>query len=93
MSHSGKLIRSDQLVLTKTWRAVEGTRTSAHPPEGASVLSGEVLKELALRRLLVKKKPLCAKQPLILHQNVLLAGRTAVMCQYSSIADGRRTNT
>lgn len=48
--------QSDQVLLTKTCRAVEGTRTSAHTPEGASVFSGEVLKELALRRLLVKKK-------------------------------------
>lgn len=45
--------QSDQVLLTKTCRAVEGTRTSAHTPEGASVFSGEVLKELALRRLLV----------------------------------------
>lgn len=46
--------QSDQVLLTKTWRAVEGTRTSAHTPEGVSVFSGEVLKELALRRLLVR---------------------------------------
>lgn len=42
-------------ILTKTCSAVEGTRTSAHTPEGASAFSGDVLNELALRRLLRKR--------------------------------------
>lgn len=38
--------------LTKTCRAVDGTRTWALSPDGDSVASGDVLNELVDRRLL-----------------------------------------
>lgn len=54
-------------LLTNTCSAVHGTRTSAHTPDGASVLSGEVLKELAVRRLLRKRSQLDSLITAFLH--------------------------
>lgn len=54
---SGRLIGSwrRRKKLTKTCSAVVGTRTSAQPPDGVSLVSGDVPKEFADRRLLRRR--------------------------------------
>lgn len=55
-------------LLTKMWRAVDGTRTSAHTPEGVSASGGE-LWEFRDRRLLTLTHTRHLLQPYVSHKH------------------------